>query len=43
MTVEAAFPLTLHFATLYFNKNPNPDEGMYLLQVINFSCIMLRF
>jgi hypothetical protein len=34
-------PLTLHFSTLYLDKNPNLmfplDERMYLLQVIKFS------
>jgi hypothetical protein len=28
MTMESGFPLTLHFATLYFEKNPN----LYFLQ-----------
>jgi hypothetical protein len=38
MTEESTFPLILHFATLYLDKNPNlyflVDEGMYLLQVV---------
>jgi hypothetical protein len=38
MTVELAFPLAPHFATLYFNKKKIyiflVNEGMYLLQVI---------
>jgi hypothetical protein len=47
MTVKSTFPLTPHFATLYFNKNPNlydflVNEGVHLLQVIKFSCIFLK-
>jgi hypothetical protein len=46
MIVESTFPLTPHFATLFLDKNPNlylVDEGMYLLQVVNFSCIAQNF
>jgi hypothetical protein len=46
MTVESAFPLLPHFATLYLDKNPNlflVDEEMYLFQVMKFLCLAQFF
>jgi hypothetical protein len=51
MTMELAFPLPPHFATLYFNKKSKSiflvmfqvNEQMYLLQVIKISYILQNF
>jgi hypothetical protein len=46
MTMEPSFPLTLHFSTLYLDKLKKIfliNEGMYLVQVLEISCILLKF